>query len=262
MGVLQFDGVDDRLRWTTLAGALQNVSDGAWTVAALVKRSGLTTWDAMSYLLSGSGAGTTEAGISFGQDVGSEEHIKVDITGEAGSSFPTALTSTASPYLLVASKAAGTVAPRLAWKLGSGGLWTHENGASTVPDQAIATFALDIGSWQNGDFFLGWIGVIGWWEGAMSDANKEALDNNWRTSDWWNSAHGRPLFLAELNVAGASVVDLAGNASSLTATGTTLDAAETLDSWNFNGIGAPAVLADYSEFPKPPIREAALRGEM
>jgi hypothetical protein len=97
---------------------------------------------------------------------------------------------------------------------------------------------LNIGSGPlSSEFFDGWVGVVAWWEGAMSQANKEALDNNWRTSDLWNSAHGQPTFLCECNVAGASVTDLAGNASSPSVTGTTLDAAETLDSWNFDGTG-------------------------
>jgi hypothetical protein len=44
--------------------------------------------------------------------------------------------------------------------------------------------------------------------------------------------------LIEFNVTASSLVDLAGNANSLNFTGTTLDAAETLNSWNFDGTGA------------------------
>src|SRR6202008_1241496 len=110
-------------------------------------------------------------------------------------------------------KGAGSVAPRLGWKLGSGGGWTHENAGSSMVDQIAATI-LDIGVWEGtSDPANAWIGVVAWWEGAMSDVNKEALDDNWRTSDLWLSAHGQPTFLAELNVAAGRVVDLAGNAS-------------------------------------------------
>lgn len=236
MGVLRFDGTDDRLRWTTLASGLLNVSDGAWTVGVLVKRAVVTTnFDGISYLLSGSGDGTTEAGISFT----TADRIMVDVAA-LNSITATDFASTASPYMIVTSKAAGSVAPRTGWKLGSGGAWTHENHDVAVPDQIDATM-LDIGVWQgSSDALNGWIGVVGWWEGAMSDADKEALDNNWRTSDWWNSAHGTPAFLAELNVAAGSVTDLAGNASSTSHVGTSLDSGETLDSWNFNGTGAAA----------------------
>ena len=236
MGVLQFDGTDDRLKWTTLASPLSNASNGAWTIAALVKRGHVNPageWDAICFLLSGTGSGTAEAGLSFDED----DYLSVDLHATDALSSPTTFTNTTSPYMLVVSKGAGTVAPRLAWKLGSAGSWTHLNMTQTVPDGLAATM-MEIGAWLTGDPFQGHIGVIAWWEGAMSDANKEALDNNWRTSDWYNSAHGTPVFLAELNVAGASVVDLIGNATSLSATGTTLDGGETLDSWNFDGTGA------------------------
>jgi len=235
MGVLQFDGVDDRIRWTTLATALQNLPTGAYTLAVLFKRGTPTgTWDALSYLNSGSGSGSAEAGISI-SDVNTA-FMDLNLS-QSNPKTATTFTNTTSPYLWVLSKAAGASAPRLGWKLGSGGAWTHENLDNSPADQSAATI-LGIGEWQAGDIFEGWIGLVAWWSGAMSDANKEALDDNWRTSDWWASVHGQPVFLAELNVAGASVVDLAGNASSLTVVGTTLDAAETLDNWNFDGTGA------------------------
>lgn len=234
MGVLKFDGTDDRLKWTTLASALANVSDGAWTVAALLKLEEVETINAIAYLLSGSGNGTTEAGLSITHTAGNAGVVDVD----SGALFSSSLTSTANPYLLVVSKGSGNVIPRLGWKLGSGGSWTHENGDLGLPNQSAATM-LEIGAWQAvTDFWPAWMGLVAFWEGAMSDANKEALDDNWQTSDWWNSAHGQPAFLVELNVAGASVIDLAGNATDFTATGTTLDSGETLNSWNFNGDGA------------------------
>jgi hypothetical protein len=165
---------------------------------------------------------------------------------------PSVFTSTTNIYLFALSKGAGTVAPRLAWKANAAGSWTHENLTQTCPDQIDATM-LEIGAWQGGDFYHGHIGLIAWFEGAMSDADKEALDNNWRTSDVWGSAHGQPKFLVELDVAGASVVDLAGNASSLAVTGTTLDAAQTLDSWNFDGTGAAAA----TSFPFQTYRQTS-----
>lgn len=234
MGVLKFDDVDDRLRWTTLTSGLANVGDGAWTLAVLFKRVGTAGFDARSYLLSGAGAGTTVAGASLN----GSGAVLVDVG--AGPKAPSFLTSTASPYLIVLSKGAGTVAPTLSWKLGSAGAWTDETLDLTLADQAAATM-LDIGVWAaTGDPANAWIGVVGWWEGDMSLTDKKTLDDNWRTSDWWSVAHGQPKFLAEMNVAAASVVDLAGNASVTSHVGTTLDAAETLDSWNFNGTGSVA----------------------
>lgn len=234
MGVLQFDGVDDRLRWTTLAAALADVSDAAWTMAVLAKWADATGFKALSYLLTSSSS-VAEAGLSFN---GSNEDMICDFATTCD--FTGTFTNTSSPYLFAVSKGAGSVAPRLGWKLGVAGSWTHQNGTATIADQIDAT-SLEIGILTGtSDPMDGWIGVVGWWEGAMSDADKEALDNNWRTSDWWNSAHGQPAFLAELNVAAGSVVDLAGNASSTSHVGTSLDSGETLDSWNFDGTGAPA----------------------
>lgn len=234
MGVLKFDNTDDRLAWTTLASALANVSDGAWTMAALVRRETIGGFDAIGYLLSGAGNGVTEAGMSF-----SSSNFIINDADGASSTTSTALTDTTSPYMLVLSKTAGNTVARLGRKLGSGGAWTHENTAPAQPDQSASTM-LQIGVWEGvSDPYDGWIGVVAYWEGAMSDGDKEALDDNWQTSDWWNSAHGQPAFLVELNVAAASVVDLAGNASSTSHVGTSLDAGETLDSWNFDGTGAP-----------------------
>jgi len=233
MGVLKFDGSDDGLKFVTLNPVLANVTDGPWTFASVVKRNSETTWDPISVLLSGTDAGTQEASLWL--NINDDLVVAVDGTADR----TVAGTFTTGPYMFVVSKGAGTVAPRGAYKTGSGGAWTHADFDGTVADQIAATM-LQIGARGTADFFDGWQGINAWWEGAMSDANKEALGTNWRTSDLWNSAHGTPAFLAELNVVGASVFDLAVNASGLTATGTTLDGAETLDGWTFNGKGLSA----------------------
>jgi len=241
VGVLKFTKASsERLKWSTVATALANVSDGAWSMAVLVKRNALgggSNFNAMGYVSSGTGNGSVTVGMSF--NVSDKDGVDVG----SGSFSTTSFSSTTSPYLLVISKTNGTVAPRLGWKLGSGGAWTHEALGTTMPNQ-IASTMLNIGCWPNtpADFFEGWIGLVAFWEGALADLDKEELDNNWRTSDIWNSSFGRPVFLAELNVAGASVIDLAGNATSLAATGTSLDNAETLDNWNFDGTGSPAII--------------------
>lgn len=236
MGVLLFDGVDDKLQWTTLGTNLSNTSDGAWTCAGLVKV--VTSLDGgVSYLHSGTApTGSSRIGLGMSAD----DHVNVDPSSGPYCVTSGTFTDTTNPYIWVASKTSGTVAPRLGWKLGSGGAWTHVDLIGGLQaNQAAATF-LQIGANIGTFFFNGHIGVVAYWEGAMSDTNKETLDNNWRTSDWYTNAHGTPTFLAELNVAAGSVVDLIGNATSLTTTGTTLDSGETLNSWNFNGTGIVA----------------------
>src|SRR3989344_5530958 len=192
-------GGADRLRWTSLASALANVPGGAWTVAVLARRGATGSTHAMTYLLSSGNASLV--GMSFG---GAN-----DLFVDAGALPKTTTTflDTTDPYLLVISKAAGSATPRAGFKLASGGSWTHENLDAALGDQTTAV-DLEIGAWQN-------------------------------TSDWYNSAHGTPLALFELNVAAGSVVDLVGNATSLAAEAggdyPTLDTGQTLNGWNFDG---------------------------
>lgn len=251
MGVIKTtSGSSGNLRWTVLNTPLSNLPTGAWTLAMLVKRALTATADAAAfdggcYLLTGAPPGTVQTGFSFGGSPNQDKCV-MDLT--ATSVSPSAFTSKTSPYLLVLSKAAGSVQPTLSWKLGSGGIWTDET-LSVAQGNAAAADMLQIASWEDSDFGDNWYGLVSWWSGAMSLTNKHLLDANWRTSDLWNSAHGQPVFLSEMNVSPASVVDLAGNASTFTATNCTLDAAETLDSWNFDGAAAgppPAIQQQYT----------------
>jgi len=185
----------------------------------------------MSYLLSGAGAGTAEAGFS----IDNTDHIFFDGNGEGINTQPT-LTGTTETYIAVVGHPSGGICTYSRY-VQSTGVWTHGNGNNAIANQ-IAAAILRIGSFQNDDYADAWIGLVGWWEGEMSSANRETLDNNWRTSDWWTNAHGQPTFLAQLTT--TSPTDLAGNASSLTVTGATVDAGETLASWNFDGTGSAA----------------------
>jgi hypothetical protein len=230
MGVLKFDDVDDRLGFTSLSAGLGALGQGAHTCVALVKRiSDSGDFDALTYLsISGSG-------INAGMSIDNNDRIRADY--DINTPFgPSIFTDITNPYIFALSKAAGSATPRLSWKLGSGGAWTDENLGNIVGNQG-ASDQLDIANWLIGDPANCWIGLVGWWSGAMSDANKHTLDTNWRTSDWYANAHGQPLFLAQLNVAAASVVDLMGHATNTIQVGTTLDAGETLNGWNFDGIG-------------------------
>lgn len=232
MGVLRFTASgSNRLKWTTLAQALKDVSDGAWTCAFLVKMAANdANYAGFGYLLSSTGDGVAEAGL--GQHANDNLFSDIGSVGEGPS-----LTSTTESYFVVASKAAGSSVITYSRYVESTATWTHSSPAGSIPNQIDATM-LELGAWQNGDFFDGWMGVAAFWEGAMSQANKEALVTNWQTSDLWTSAHGQPAFLVELNVAAASVTDLAGNASSSSHVGTALDSGETLASWNFDGTGS------------------------
>lgn len=233
MAATLLDGVDDRWVWGTLTATLQGASSTAWTRLILCKRAATSiadaAFDAQGYLQSGA---TIRAGFSFD----ATDHVFMDY----GSNRATTATFTSSTdvLLLVLSKAAGTVTPRIGVQVGSGGTMTHANLSGTQANTGSST-QLITGSWKGtADYFDGWIGLEAWWASALSDSDKAACGTNWRTSDVWNNAAGTPLFLCEHNVASGSWVDLASNASGLTVTGTTLDTGETLNSWNFDGTGA------------------------
>lgn len=238
MGVLRFTrSGSNRLKWTTLATALANTSDGAWTCCEVVRFATVTagSFYGQCYLLSGTVDGVTAAGISI--DNGGR--VYVDLADHSGNNGPTVVTTEAA-YMLVTSKATGSAAPIHSRFVKSTGVWTHTTSNDAIVANKPAATMLEIGAWANSDFTDAWVAAVAFWEGEMTQANKVLLATNWRTSDLWTSAHGQPTFLVEGNVAGASVVDLAGNASAMTVSGTSLDAAETLSGWNFNGTGAAA----------------------
>lgn len=234
MGVTRFTASgSNRVKWTTLTAALRDVSDGAHTLIMGAKRATDDgNFHGLSYLLSSTGDGVVENGLSLN----SSDALVVDADGFAASTIT--ITGTTETYVIACRKAAGNAALTYSRYVKSTTTWTHHSPGNR-PDQTDATM-LEVGAWQNGDFFDGWIPFVAWYEGVMSQADLEATVTNWQTSDLWNSAHGTPAFLVEGNVAGASWTDLASNASSITVTGTSLDAGETFASWNFNGTGAAA----------------------
>lgn len=243
MAVLKFiQGTPtQRLRFDTLTAPLQSLPTGAWTIAVLFKRLGTADTDPLVYIID-----TLDSTPYMGISVDSSDNPNVD-TGPGSHAFASNINSTSNPYLFVVSKTAGSAAPTISWKLGSGGAWTDDT-CNAALGNGLTSEQLEIGAWLGEDLSMnGWIGVIGMWSGAMTLTNKKSLDDNWRTSDWWNSAHGTPVFLMQMNVATGSLVDLAGNASNQTsATLPTLDAGETLNSWNFDGVGTPAVIPPIS----------------
>jgi hypothetical protein len=236
VGVLRFDGAD-WVRFSTVASALANTSDGAWTVAILLKQAVDSGFQAYTYLTS---AGPiTEAGLSRNTsglmltDADSYSSTGLDIAG------------TTETYIAVAAHAAGAAPITYHLFSKSLGTWGTPIVGANFANQVACT-GLEIGTFQGGgDLANAWIGLVGFWEGAMSTANVNTLDDNWRTSDWWANAHGQPTALIEMNVAAASLVDLVGNATNLSVTGTpTLDSGETLSSFNFDGTGfVPKVTA-------------------
>lgn len=251
MGVLDFDGTDDGISFLSIDTSVADIPGDGWTFAALIKRDSLSglfmpvlTLDDLSNIY-------TSIAFNTSNVIYSDNHGATSAATSHG-----AVTDTTNPLLIVMTKNSGTALPRLGFQAGSGGTMVFSNYDTTISNDSADSF-IEIGHspiW--GEYFNGHIGLVAIWANIMSDANMTALGDNWRTSDWYNSAHGTPVFLSELNVAAGSVVDLTGLSGGLSVAGSpTLDSGETLGSWNFDGIGsgvasAPAVNPTYETFPK------------
>lgn len=230
MGVLRFDGAD-WLRFTSLATPLALTSDGAWTSAVLLKQAVDSGIQAYSYLCDATptavaGVGRTAAGLIY-TDVAGSGQVGQDIVG------------TSDTFIVVASKSSGTT--QLAFNLysRSTGTWATPDTQGAHANQAAATM-WEIATWQGGgDLANAWLGLAAFWEGQMSQTNVEHLDDNWRTSDWFQNPHGNPTGLVEMNAEAINLSDLMGNATDIAVTGSpSLDPSETLDGFLFNGDGA------------------------
>lgn len=230
MGVLRYDAAD-WVRFQTLAAALANTSDGAWTAACLFKQAVDSGFQAYSYLCA---AGpVTKAG--FSRNSGGALLSDVAAYGSAGQT----IVGTTDTFIGVARKGAGAAPITYSRFIKSAGTWAAEISGTNLGDQVASTM-LEIGTWQGGsDLVNAWVGLVAFWEGAMAQVNVEHLDDNWRTSDWYSNPHGAPTALIQGNVDALSLVDIMGNATNLKTDSPlpTLDPAETLTGWTFDGSG-------------------------
>lgn len=237
MGVLRFDATPDWIRFQTLATPIANVSDGAFTIAVLLKQAvDGGTFQAYTYLCT--------AGPIVRQGLSRDSSgMLINDAGDTNGTLDIA--GTTETYIAVVRKAAGSSLCTYSLFSKGAGTWATEGNGSTSLADSVAATMIEIGTFQGGsDLANAWIGLLGYWEGDMTQANVQHLDDNWRTSDWWTNPHGQPKALIECNIAAASLVDLAGNASNVLVTGTpTLDGAETLSSWNFDGTGVSSQIA-------------------
>jgi hypothetical protein len=86
--------------------------------------------------------------------------------------------------------------------LTTAGAFNHANGTGTSDNQTgpDAAGTLEIGRIDGGGFWWpGQLALAAYWNVELTDAQIEAFLTNKRTSDLFNSAAGRPVFLTELN---------------------------------------------------------------
>jgi hypothetical protein len=106
--------------------------------------------------------------------------------------------------------------------LTTAGAFNHANGTGTSHNQADpdAAGTLEIGRIDGGGFWWsGRLALAACWIVELTDTQIDAFVTNKRTSDLWNSAAGRPVFLTELNTTTLqgfsrnSVLDVVGTPS-------------------------------------------------
>ena len=240
MPLLQFNGSTDYLKWDTLDTALRNLPTAAWTLLFGVRHANMANWQGYGYLLSGTGAGASEVGLS--KSTSGTADLTCDRDSTHGSAFSWASLDPAvnQDTLFVASKAAGSATANASKKVGSGGSWTH--GAATSPGgNASAADQLQLGIWQlsTTDALNGYLAVAAMWDVELTQAQRIACGANWKTSDIWKAHEKPPLLLMELNRAKTNLDNL-GTApiSGLSSSGVTLATGQSFGNWNFDGYGS------------------------
>lgn len=241
MGILQFNGSTDYLKWASLDAALSNLPTAAWTLLFGVRHANMSNWQGYGYLLSGTGAGVSEVGLSKSKSA--TEDLTCDRDPAHGSTFSWASLDPAvnQDTLFVASKAAGSATANASKKVGVSGSWSH--GAATSPGgNASAADQLQLGIWQLSsiDALNGYLAVAAMWNVELTQAQRIACGATWKTSDIWN-AHPtvRPLLLMECNVPKTALTNLGSSViDTPSSSGVTLASGQTFGGWNFDGYGS------------------------
>lgn len=212
MPVRTFDGVDDRV---VCALGSTGFAFGNGTVAAVVRRAR----DIGTEVVLRSGASGTSAG-RYGLEIAT-----TSLQARAGNSVvlaPSIVATVAMGWvLLVVSKASGTAAPRFHRYVFATGVWTHENGATSIADSTAPASGPALGANPNGSSpFGGDLGIAAIWNRVLSDVEVETLVSEaaWTTTT--------PVALWPLNQASTAtaVQDTIGAADQSALTGTTVTA--------------------------------------
>ncbi len=249
MATLRFDGVNDYIKINPITTALNNIPNGATTIAVLMR----VTAFAVDYDLVGLRGGDISGGYYHGLRLGGGGGGQNDYSDDNGLAFsvstgPNALRPAGTGgnnFGIVGwdwPASNGTTRFHASGPIGSAESWGHDdagglNGGLQAGPGTSSGFFL-IGNYD-GAWFLGDIGLVGVWVGTrFTDANWTDLWVNKKTSDWWNHPAGQPNTLIELNT--ATPVDIGANpVGSITVSGPALTGADPTG-WTFDGTGAAA----------------------
>ena len=197
-----FDGTNDSI---TLSIGACGVA-GPFTFAALFRA---TAFSATDRAIVGVGAGGTAT--SWLVLSGTTGKVGYYTNGGGTAAGSTAL-STGKWYIVAASKATGTAAPRIHYHdMTSPGTWTHENG-SNLPDGSSASGgSIKIGEDTGGNKdFNGDIAAIAIWKRSLSDDEVEKLEGGLL---FWGEMNPDCWAVLDQDTTTQKVVDLSGNGS-------------------------------------------------
>jgi hypothetical protein len=239
-----FNGTTDVIKCSLGAAG---VGAGPVTYAAVWKIGAVdSSWRG---IMSVNQSGGTEA---LGMERSNGNFLAMTVTQSAQAASSNSIIGTTGWVLTTVTKATGTVAPHVCTYGFTGATWTNQSAGSTLADgPSVSGGNLTFGGVGNApaDFFSGKLAVAGIWNIDMYAAAGSAytyinaLTTNLKTSDWWNSAAGRPVGLWEFNQAstGTSVPDLTGGGANQSAiSGTTVSTGDDPPGWTFDGTGGAA----------------------
>lgn len=226
--------------FTPIHATLNNLPNGAGTIAALVKStasSGASTFDIAG--LHPASPFTNFYHVLFAKidDSNPFSHLLDDAGLAVSQESPEWTGAHGKWYVMAVTWAAGTVTERFhRIDADLGGSWTHANAGGTNGGNRA-------GPGTTGHWLIGYngeqsgvcdIALVAAWVGiALTDAQCTELYNQKRTSDWFNNSAGPPNLLVECNTLNPSDIGItpspmSGNAMALTGASPT---------WEFNGRG-------------------------
>lgn len=229
------------IEFTPISTSINNLPNGAGTLAALVRRDSLADGDDIC-----------------GLNNSTRTAFYMDLTSAVTTGFPglddgTSLLAPASGatpagvtandfFILVGGWPSGiaTVRFHISSTMGAAESWTHVNSTGNkVADRAgpgatgkfSGAYNNSLGA-LNGDFALmaAWPGV------RFADADAEALWISKKTSDWWNHPAGHPSLLVECNT--LTPTDIGSDPSTFSTVGDATLTGLDPTGWTFDGRGA------------------------
>ena len=158
--------MDDKI---TLALGDLAFAFGPGTLAAIVRRTADSTDDSILWV------GTTTGSTRYALRIASSGALQLQCSAFLAAA-PTITTTVADGWVLVAAtKATGTVAPRMHKYVFGTGVWTHENSGTTLANSGVVTGSSYLGGASGVIPFPGDIGIAGGGSAVLGDAAIEAL---------------------------------------------------------------------------------------